>query len=78
MGRIPLHEEQPILRIAALAGGSLRATGGYEVFAGNLLGRLAERGHKVDLYIPYLHYRKDKTHYQAMPFGVHSLPSISF
>ncbi|MGA1198077.1 MAG: glycosyltransferase family 4 protein, partial [Candidatus Latescibacterota bacterium] len=61
------------LNIAGLLFGSLKTTGGYQVFAYNLFRCLAERGHKITLFITANEYSLDPNFYNALPFPVSSL-----
>ena len=61
------------LRIGSLIFGSLKSMGGYQIFTYNLLTRLAQRGHQVDLYIPQEEYSQDREVYCSMMFDVRPL-----
>ena len=58
------------LRVASIIFGSLRTAGGYQVFTYNLLKRLAERGHRVHLYVTGREYRRNRSFYDSTSFAV--------
>ena len=62
------------LKIGSMIFTSLAGAGGYPIFTYQLLTRLAQRGHQVDLYITHREYRKRRGFYRKMPFSVRPLP----
>lgn len=61
------------LNIAGLLFGSLKTTGGYQIFAYNLFRHLANRNHRVTLYITANEYKIDPEFYSNLPFPVSPL-----
>jgi len=61
------------MKIGSLIFGSLLKIGGYQIFTYNLLKRLAQRGHDVDLYVTDREYRSHTAFYQSLVFNTRPL-----